>query len=442
VIAFVCIAAVMVMAALAWILVPLLRGAGSTGVAREASNVAILRDQLAELEIDLGNGTIPREQYEQARRELEQRVLEESKAGPGGASGSLSSAGALTAAILAGALPIAAILIYVVLGNFAAFAPTAAQSMAQAGAPGGAPHELTKEELAKMATELSTRLQKEPGDAEGWVMLARTYYMLNRHPEAARAFERAVALLPQDASLLADYADALGAAQGGTLEGKPMQLVEQALKADPTQWKALALAGTFAFDHKDYAKAVGYWERMKATVPADSPVAKSIDSSIAEARELGGVPVDALAPLAPVAKAPAATPQAPAAKAAAAPSPGPVGSSAGVKVAGTVKLAPALASKASPDDVVFVFARAAQGPKMPLAILRKQVRDLPITFTLDDTMAMAPGMALSNFPDVVVGARVSKSGQAMPQSGDLEGISPPVKVGASGIAIVIEKMIP
>ncbi len=105
-------------------------------------------------------------------------------------------------------------------------------------------------------------------------------------------------------------------------------------------------------------------------------------------------------------------------------------------------LAPSLVAKASPDDVVFVFARAAQGPKMPLAILKKQVRDLPITFTLDDSMAMAPNMSLANFPDVVVGARISKSGQAVPQSGDFEGLSAPVKVGTTGIAIVIEKPIP
>jgi cytochrome c-type biogenesis protein CcmH len=433
VIAFVLIAALMVAAALAWVLVPLLRSAGRAGLAMEASNVAILRDQLRELDTDIANGTISREQYDQARRELEQRVLDESKAASGPAAAPPSAAGAWTAAIVAGALPIAALVIYVALGNFDAFSPLAARD-AGSGAS-GARHEMSPEEIAKMTSELAARLEKDPGNAEGWRILARTYYAQNRHPEAVQAFERATALAPRDAGLLADYADALGAAQGGTLKGKPMELVERALAVDPTQWKALALAGTSAFDRKDYAQAVVYWERMKATVPPGSAIAQSIDSSIAEARELGGLKPGVPSATA-VAKAPAATP-------APAPSPAPAAAAAsGNGVAGTVKLSPSLAAKASPDDVVFIFARPAQGSKMPLAILRKQVRDLPAAFALDDSMSMAPNMALSNFGEVVVGARISRSGQAMPQSGDLEGLSPPVKIGARNVAVVIETTIP
>ncbi|MEO8676512.1 MAG: c-type cytochrome biogenesis protein CcmI [Casimicrobiaceae bacterium] len=429
-IAFVVIAAMMVAAALAWILVPLLRGATGPGVAREASNVSILRDQLKELETDLGTGVMPREQYEQARRELEGRVLEESKAQPGAAAPAPSTAGAWTAAIVAGSLPLGALLIYVALGNFTAFAPLSVRN-AETAAAGGAQHDVSPEQIEKMIAEVKARLAKDPGQAEGWVVLARTYYQINRYPEAADAFEHATALVPGEAGLLADYADALAAAQGGTLQGKPMELVARALAIDPAQWKALALAGTAAFDRKDYAQAVTYWEQMKATVPSGSPLAQSIDSSIAEARELGGVKAGPALPPPAMAKAPAVAPATP-----------PAAATGRAAVAGTVTLAPALAAKASPDDVVFVFARAAQGPKMPLAILKKQVRDLPITFTLDDSMAMAPNMSLANFPDVVVGARVSKSGQAIPQSGDFEGLSAPVKIGTSGIAIVIEKSLP
>jgi cytochrome c-type biogenesis protein CcmH len=297
--------------------------------------------------------------------------------------------------------------------------------------------------MADMAARLAVRLEKEPDNAEGWVMLARTYYALNRHADAARAFERAAMLVPDSAELLADYADALAAAQGGTLSGKPLALVQRALKIDPAQWKALALAGTAAFDRKEYRQAVAYWERMKATVPPGSPIAQSIDSSIAEARALGGLKAgaDAAAPPTAMGKAPA-TPAAGATGKAAAGPPTAAAALPRAAVSGTVKLAPALAAKAAPNDTVFIFARAAAGSKMPLAVLRKQVKDLPARFTLDDAMAMAPNMALSNFGEVVVGARISQSGNAAPQSGDLEGLSPTVKVGASGIDIVIDRALP
>jgi cytochrome c-type biogenesis protein CcmH len=439
VIAFVVIAAIMVTVTVAWVLVPLLRRDAPAGVGSDASNLAILRSQIADLDTDVANGTLSPAQYEQAKRELEQRALYEVKSAPDGGADGASGVGAWTAAALAASLPIAAMLVYVAVGNFDAFAPAAVRNAA--AGPGGE-HDVTPQQVEEMATKLAAKLQKEPDNPDGWVMLARTYYAINRHADAARAFDRAVELVPNSAELLADYADALGAAQGGTLAGKPLQLVERALKIDPGYWKALALAGTAAFDRKDFKQAVAYWERAKSTVPPESPVAQSIDSSIAEARELGGLKFDAV-PLPSTAKAPAATsPGAPAKTPAGAGTSSNAAAPSGASVAGTVKLAPGLAAKASAEDTVFIFARAAQGPKMPLAILRKKVKDLPVTFTLDDTMAMAPNMALSNFGEVVIGARVSKSGNAVPQSGDLEGLSTVVKIGASGIAVVIEKMVP
>jgi cytochrome c-type biogenesis protein CcmH len=111
-------------------------------------------------------------------------------------------------------------------------------------------------------------------------------------------------------------------------------------------------------------------------------------------------------------------------------------------VRGEIRLAPALKEKAAPDDTVFIFARAAQGPRMPLAVLRKQVRDLPATFQLDDSMAMNPALKLSSVAQVVVTARVSRSGGAMPQSGDLQGESPPVAPGAKAVSITIDQVVP
>ena len=430
-IAFVSIAAAMLVAALAWVLVPLLRGTHREGVVREASNVAILRDQLAELETDLANGTMPREQYEQARRELETRVLEESRAAPGAAAGP-SHTGAYTAAVLGGALPIAAAVLYFILGSYQALAPGA---MTAARPDGNAQHDLSPQKVSEMAASLAAKLEKEPDNAAGWSTLAHTYYSLSRFPEAVAAYERAEKLLPDDADLLADYADALGALNQ-SLVGKPTELVNRALKANPSQWKALALAGTIAFDRKDYKQAVVYWEQLKATLPPGSDIARSIEASIAEARGLGKIGAEAVPPASPAAAMAAAKP----APAPAAPAPAKAASAAipGAAVSGEVKLAPALAKGASPNDPVFVIARAAEGPKMPLAIVRKQVKDLPFTFALDDSLAMSPEMKISNFAEVVVTARISKTGSAMPAAGDLEGSSKPVRIGTQGISVVID----
>jgi cytochrome c-type biogenesis protein CcmH len=267
VIIFVIAAAVMVAAAVAIVLVPLLRRHTATDVVREASNVALLRDQLADLERDLDAGTIGNDQYEQAKLELEQRVIEESKAQAAPAAVP-SRAGAITAGVLGGVIPVAAVIIYLLLGGTQAFAPQAATAEG-----GGDQHAMSPAKIEEMLGTLKAKLAQEPGNAEGWVILARTYYSMGRNAEAVPAFEKATALLPDDANLYADYADVLGGLQGG-LDGKPTELVERALKLDPTQWKALALAGTIAFDRKDYAKAVEYWERMKATVPPGSPMAQ------------------------------------------------------------------------------------------------------------------------------------------------------------------------
>jgi len=411
VIAFALIATAMVAVAVAWILVPLLRGRGAGDVDRDASNVAILRDQLAELQGDLARGAISPEQFEPAKRELERRVLDEVSATPGAAA--LHRGTPWAAAVLAGLVPVVAVLLYLVIGTPDALGP---QARAPAGAEGG--HQVTREEVEKMVADLAVRLEREPDNINGWVVLARSYYVMNRFDDAAKAYERAVTLVPNDPDLLADYADTLAVTTGGNLSGKPLELAKRALAVDPTHWKALALIGTEAFNRKDYKAAIQYWEKLKAVAPPGSPIAQSIDASIAEARELGGMKV-------------AAKPPAPAAPA-----------SAGGRIAGKVDLSPGLKGKVAPTDTVFVFARAAEGPRMPLAILRKQVKDLPFEFALDDSMAMAPNMKLSSFPDVVVGARVSRSGNATPQSGDLEGVSKPVKVGATGVAVLIDNALP
>jgi cytochrome c-type biogenesis protein CcmH len=407
---FLIIAVVMLAIACAWVLVPLLSSRRDATIDGEASNLSVLRDQRTELEGDLANGVLSAEQYEAARQELERRVLDETARSATNAPAP-SRGNAWTAALVGAGFPIAAALLYLVLGTPAALIPGMSQVAGVDGQKGPSP-----QEIETMIERVKERLAAKPDDLEGWRVLARTYYVLGRAREAAGAFERATALAPNDADLLADYADAVAITQDRSFAGKPEAIVARALRANPNQWKANALAGTIAFQRGNYGKAVEHWERVKAAVPADSPVAQSIESSLSEARSLARTTKD----------------QAPAA---AVPTAGP-------KVAGMVTLSPALAGAVAPDDTVFVFARPTDGSRMPLALLRVKVGDLPLAFTLDDSTAMMPNRKLSDHGEVIVGARISKSGNATPQSGDLEATTSPVKLGATGVKLVIDRRLP
>ena len=284
------------------------------------------------------------------------------------------------------------------------------------------PPPVTVAQVETMVQGLAQRLKERPDDADGWVMLGRSYAALDRHPEAVPAFQRALALRPRDAGLMADYADALAMASGGSLAGEPSRVIDQALAIEPAHPKLLALAGTAAFSRNDFAGALRHWEKLAQLAP-DSEYMAQLQSGIDAARQR----------LAGPAAAQAAVPKAQS-----------VANTAASGVSGEVRLAPALAAKAAPEDTVFIFARAAEGPRMPLAILRKQVKDLPVRFTLDDSLAMSPAAKLSSAARVVVGARISKSGDAMPRAGDLQGLSAPLvpgSPGASGLKIEINQSV-
>jgi cytochrome c-type biogenesis protein CcmH len=293
-----------------------------------------------------------------------------------------------------------------------------------------------------MVQRLADRLKERPEDAEGWTMLSRSYLVLRRLDEAAQASERVLKLKPNDAQALADHADVLAMRAGRVLDGEPMKLIERALRLDPDNLKALALAGAAAFDRGDGAEAARLWDRVALLGPPGSPVVQQAREGAAEARKMAAErgagnaapaqgQTQAPAPTQPLPQGPGATQKA---------------AVAGPTVRGTVTLSAALKAQAKPEDTVFIFARNAEagpgGSRMPLAIVRKQVKDLPATFTLDDSLAMGPGMGLSSAQKVVVGARISRSGQAMPQPGDLEGLSAPVAVGSQGVTVEISRALP
>ncbi|MFZ5593657.1 MAG: c-type cytochrome biogenesis protein CcmI [Pseudomonadota bacterium] len=417
------VAACFIIAALLFVLPPLLQLSNKEkkeATERKAINTSIYRDQLVELENDLRNDMVQPELYAQGRRELEQRLLEDVEAEqsaaappPSAVKQGASSTGRITAAVVGVVVPVFTVLLYFKLGNPDVLSP---EAMAKAQAAATAEqHADDPARIEMMIGRLIERLKQNPQDAEGWTVLGRSLYALARHDEATEAFSKAAALAPNDAQLLADYADSMAMANGERLDERSIALIKRAIQADPNNQKALWLAGTAEFEAGNFTAAVGYWERLLKLLPPGSEVANTMASNIEEARGLAsGRP-------APAQAAPAA---------------------AGVAVDGVVNLAPALAGKIAPDDTVFIFARAAQGPRMPLAIMRAQAKDLPLRFSLDDSMAAMPTMKLSNASEVIVGARISKSGNAMPQSGDLQGDSQAVKVGASGVTVVIDSVVP
>ena len=416
-------AALLAGVALAFLVTPLMRARARDGapVSRTTSNLTVFRDQLAELDADVAAGNIGREQWEAARGDLQRGLLED--VGAPTTSSAVPVKRSRAAAVAIGiALPLVSVLMYLSLGSPQGLDPR------KVSAAQGAPHQLTQEQIESMTARLAQRLESNPDDGEGWVMLARTYSALGRFDEAAGAYARAEARFPQDAQLLADHADSLAMAQGKSLQGRPEALVQRALRADGNNLKALALAGTVEFEKRDFPKAIEYWRRMLPLLPPDSGMVDSIRASIKEAQDKQGGAPKSSTPIAQKQQGSELKASAATAKAA--------------HVSGTIKLAPALAARAAPDDIVFVLARPAQGSRTPLAVVRVRVKDLPMAFSFDDSMAMSPSAKLSDFAEVVVVARVSKSGNVMPQGGDLEGMSKPVRPGTTGIIVDIANAIP
>jgi cytochrome c-type biogenesis protein CcmH len=273
-------------------------------------------------------------------------------------------------------------------------------------------------QFTEMVDKLRERMDKEPV-AEGLSMLGRSYLVLGKPAEAVAAYERARQMEPKNAGLLADMADAVAVKNGQSLAGEPMKLVDEALRLEPSNLKALMLAGSEAYERKAIPQAIGFFERMVKVGPADHPMVQQASQAVQQLRQVSGTSATAAAE-------PAASGSGTAGAAAA-------------SISGMVDLAPALKARTSPEDTVFIFARPAEGSRMPLAILRRQVKDLPMSFTLDDSMAMSPATRLSSVQRVVVGARVSKSGNAMPQAGDFEVLSEPMAVGAQGVKLEISQ---
>jgi cytochrome c-type biogenesis protein CcmH len=372
------LAAALTAAALLLLLPPLLRKRSAPPDVRGAANAKIYHEQLAELGAELQRGALTQEEFERASREIERRIVAEHARAAGDPGPEVARHRApVGAAVAVGLLlPLAAALGYWQLGEPRALDADAMQAMRGAN----------PQQLEALVQRLAAQLEKSPQDAEGWSLLGRALSSLGHHGEAAKAFARAVQLSPDNRDLLIEF-----------IQG-------------------LALAGRVEFEQRNYAAAIGYWERILPFAPPESEFARSVAESIAEARGLSSAS----------ASASAAPPAAGA-------------------LQGTVSLDPALKGKVKPDAVVFILARPAEtkagAPRMPLAVVRTTVDKLPYRFALDDSMAMAPGVKLSGHAKVVVAARISGSGNAAAQKGDAEGTSPPVAPTATGVKVVISKIV-
>ncbi len=409
--------AALLAAALPFVIWPLWRkSATSNDVLRDAANLEILRDQANELEADLNNSLLTQEAFEQGRRELQVRLLDEVKStdAPTTVTRNPSRVLAIALAVL---IPLTSVSLYTLLGNSRALLP----QQQNEGAEGFG---VLRSEAALQ--ELEAKLVKMPENPDGWMMLARSYTELQRYADAVRAYEQLVKLVPNEAQLWTNYADAMAMANNQSLLGEPTKLINKALSLEPDNTTALALAGSSDMERGDYVAAITHWQRLVSLLPPDYPQIQMIHDGIAQAREYlsqqkGGRELLAKLPKDSAPAKPVADPA--------------------LAITGKVSLSPALLAKTSPEDFVFILARAAEGPKMPLAVIRKQVKDLPMEFTLDDSMAMQPQMKLSGFDKVVVLARVSKSGTPMAQPGDLEGSAGTVKPGSKGLSINIDAVV-
>jgi cytochrome c-type biogenesis protein CcmH len=409
---FIASAALLTLLVLAWLVWALLRSSAPGGVSSQRLNAAIYRDQLQTLEQDLARGAISAADYEATRDELQLRLLDDTgDATPAAQPGSASFwSPRRTAAVVALLLPLGSAGMYWWLGAPRAVDPVAAAHMDQ-------------EQVVKMVEALAARLKANPDNPTGWAMLGRSYKAMGRMEEAEQAYARVGPLLQTDPDMLVHYADLLAVRAGGSLQGKPLQMIKQALSLDPQHPMALMLAATAAYQQGQFAGAVLHWEKLLTLLEPGSQDAELIQSYVDDARAKAGM-----------------KPASAASKQAAKASPA-VAANHGANVSGVVSVDAALKAKVSPEDVVMVIARV-PGNRMPVAVLRKQANELPLKFTLDDSLSMSPQARISTATEVEIEARISKSGMAQAEAGDLISAVQTVKVGAQGLTLRVAKVRP
>ena len=369
-------------------------------IERDAVNVQSAATRLAELKLELKNNIITEEQFQNYQLELETAALEDLRNSTSIEAGERN--GNKSLAIIIGLLvPILSILIYNQLGNEAAF-NVELQTDESA---------IATQEIEKILAVVEKEVQESPDDVEGRIALGQVYVGLERYSDAANVYREVNELLPNEPDVLVNYAETLARSHGNRLTGKPTELLYQALKIAPKHGRALWLAGFAEQESDNKASATSHWRNLLSGMEEGSKAYKQLEDLIAE---LETTKMDSATVV--TTDAPTIEKQ-----------------SLQVKVS----LLPELQTKIDPNTVMFIYARAAEGSPMPLAVHRGLAKDLPITVTLDDSMAMMPQMALSSFPKVIVGARLSSNGQPQGQAGDYEGFSDVIEVSTNPVVDIL-----
>ncbi|MFZ2301083.1 MAG: c-type cytochrome biogenesis protein CcmI [Gallionella sp.] len=413
--------AVLLIVALPFVVLPLWRSVGGDKagaekeIQRDAANLEILRDQLAELEADLREGMLTQDAYEQGKRELQARLLEEAR-GSGQTAALPRRPAKMLAILLAILLPLCSVPLYLAIGNTKALLP-------QPVTPTGGDFGTIRSEA--QLQELEKKLAKEPQNPNGWMVLARSYAEMERFQDAVRAYAELVKLVPGEAHIWASYADVYAMSHNQSLVGEPTLFLAKALELDGNNPMALALSGSAAMERADYAAAITHWTKLVNLMPQDNPELQMIRNGIQQARNFlalqkGGK--EKLAKL-PTDKGSMKTTD-----------------NQAQTIFGKVSLSPVLTDKVSPTDTVFIFVRNAEGSKTVVAALRKEVKDLPSQFIFDDSMVIQPKVKLSGLDKIEVVARISKTGDPTGKPGDLQGSTGVIKPD-KGLNITIDTVI-
>ncbi len=398
-----------VVVALGFVLPPLLRP-GRTDDDTTTRNLALYRSRLAALDEEHRLGAISDADLAQARDELGRELLADTRAAtpvaPGTAAKRSGGARIWLAIVVGVGVPLLSVALYQHLGDPGAVgaAPRATAVGAGAGAP----------PVEDMVAALAERLASQPDDSEGWLLLGRSYMALERYADAADALRTAHRLLGDSPSLLSDIAEAAALADGRNFLGAPGELLERALALDPGYPKALWLGAFSAMQRGETTLAAQRWQALLERQPPDSEAAGVLRGLIANARSADG---DRTA------------------------DGNRGGAGAGPAITVNVTVADRLVAGLDGGETLYVFARAPLGP--PVAVARRRASDLPLTVTLDDSMAMAGGRKLSDVDRVVIGARIAMGGTATASSGDLQGFSEPLPVtGDATVGVVISERVP